>query len=130
MMHAFWFIDLHAFWFIDLSTNKRNLIIIIQICKLMLCSHYLTIQACNPVGGSTCRTDPSTLSFLATFHRSVPLLSSSSIHLFILSDLQFGLLLDIFPSSIVSSSDIIPDVTHFQASFSSLVITLLRRSQS
>jgi hypothetical protein len=47
-----------------------------------------------------------------------------------LSDLQFGLLLDIFPSSIVSSSDIIPDVTHFQASFSSLVITLLRRSQS
>ena len=59
-----------------------------------------------------------------------PRLSSSSIHLFILSDLQFGLLLDIFPSSVVSSSDIIPAVMDFQASFSLLVITLLRRSQS
>ena len=52
------------------------------------------------------------------------------IHLFILSDLQFGLLLAIFLSSAVSSLDIIPVVMHFHTSFSSLVITLLRRSQS
>ena len=87
-----------------------------------------TRRACNK------RRGPSIVSFLATFHVSVPRLSSSSIQLFILSDLQLGRLHSIVPSLIVPSSEAPTScqyvAMHFRAFISSFVSTLLRLSQS